>query len=68
MGLCPPFVVLSQLQHLVVILELELACLSAFKELDADFLADDASPDPVLLGQAQPHLLQDELNLFLFFH
>lgn len=38
------------------------------KELCADLLANDLCPDVVFPGQAQPHLLQDKLYLFISFH
>jgi len=42
--------------------------INIFEIFGADFLADDLSSDEVFLGQAQPHLFQYELNLFLLLH
>jgi len=36
--------------------------------LGADLLADDLGPDVVLLGQTQPHLLQDKSDFLLPIH
>lgn len=38
------------------------------EELGADLLADYLGPDVVSLGQAHPHLLQDELHLLILLH
>ena len=39
-----------------------------FKESNADLLGNDLGPDVVLVGQAVPHLLQDQLHLLLLLH
>ena len=49
--------------HLLVELELELVVLAVLEEPGGDLLGDDLGADVVLGGQAQPHLLQDQLNL-----
>ena len=38
------------------------------EEFSADLLADDLSANVVLLCQAEPHLLQDELHLLVALH
>lgn len=42
--------------------------LVVLKAARGDLLADDVSADEVLLGQAQPHLLEDKVNLLLLVH
>ncbi|CAN7975281.1 unnamed protein product, partial [Ixodes persulcatus] len=69
--------VLVQLNHQAVVAQLQtpvsprsLAHLlfGVVKELGGDLLADDLGADVVLLGQAQPHLLQDQLHLLTLVH
>lgn len=43
-------------------------CALLLEELGVDFLADDLGADVVLNGDAQPHLLKDELHLLLLLH
>lgn len=43
-------------------------CALLLEELGVDFLADDLGADVVLHGDAQPHLLKDELHLLLLLH
>jgi hypothetical protein len=50
-----PLVVLGYLQHLVVVLQLQGVCLLAFKEADANFLADDGCADKILGVHRRKH-------------
>lgn len=52
-----------QFCHVVVELELELLLFAGLKEADVDLLGDDLRADVVLDGEAEPHLLQDQLHL-----
>ena len=52
-----------QFGHVVVELELEVLLLIGLEETDIDLLGDDLRANVVLDGEAEPHLLQDQLHL-----
>ena len=52
-----------QFGHVVVELELEVLLLVGLEEADVDLLGDNLRADVVLDGEAEPHLLQDQLHL-----
>ena len=52
-----------QFGHVVIELELEVLLLVGLEEADVDLLGDDLRADVVLDGEAEPHLLQNELHL-----
>ena len=60
--------VLVQLDHVLVELELERLLFLLLEEADVDLLGDDLGPDVVLGCQAEAHLLQDQLHLLLALH
>ena len=39
-----------------------------FEKFGRDFLGNDLGPDVIGFGQAKPHLLQDEVHLFILLH
>ena len=57
--------VLTQLDHVTVELQLQVGILGVFEESRGDLLGDDLSPDVVLGGKTESHLLQDQFD-FLF--
>ena len=59
---------LVELHHVAVKLHLELVLLLLLEESGRHLLRNDPSPDVVLGEEAQPHLLQDQLDLLLPLH
>ena len=57
--------VLPQLDHVRVELQLQLGILGVFKESRGDLLGNDLCSDVILGGKTESHLLQNQFN-FLF--
>ncbi len=53
----------SKVNNLLVEFQLQIVGLLFLEELDADLFRDDLSADEIFLGQAQPHLFQNEFHL-----